>query len=96
MAYTDDIAALGADHHWAFDGDLLDAVGSADGTNTGAILTDGAIAEDATNCLTLNGVGDRVTLPDTTTLNNATATRKVMGGWIQATAIQQPRQAVHL
>ena len=86
MAYGDDIDGLGADHRWDFDGNSNDAVGSANGTNTSVIFTDGAITEDATNCMTTNAIaGDRVTLPTTTTINNAAHARKAVAGWIEIT-----------
>jgi hypothetical protein len=90
MAYSDDISGLGADHHWAFDGDALDGIGSANGTNTGCLFTGSAIAEDATNCMTTNGVGDRISIPTTTTINNSAQARKAVAGWFEFSAINQP------
>ena len=88
MAYRDDISALGADHHWDFDGDALDQLGGVNGTNSGCIFTDSAITEDATNCATTNGPGDRITLATTTNINNSAQTRKAVSGWYSTTAIQ--------
>lgn len=93
--YTDVIANLGAQHHWPFDGDVLDVIGSADGTNTGGILTDGAITEDATNCYTTNGTGDRVSIPTTTDINNSAQARKAVCGWIELTGIQPPPKRIY-
>lgn len=90
MAYGSDIDALGFQHRWAFDGDLLDAVGSVNGTNSGAILTRPAICEDATNCMTTNGVSDRVTIPNTADINNSAQTRKIICGWFAFTEINLP------
>lgn len=96
MAYSDDISGLGADHHWKFDGDYLDAIGSANGTNSGCIVTGTAIAKDATNCMTSNTQGalatrgDYVTLPTTTTINNSAQTRKCVAGWFEADSFRPP------
>ena len=95
MAYSDDILALGADHHWKFDGDYLDAIGSADGVNSGTIVSDTAIAEDAANCMTTNGTTDRVTLPTTTTINNSAQSRKAIAGWFTPTALQDPPKRIY-
>ena len=95
MAYSDDIQNLGADHHWKFDGDSLDAVGSANGTDTSITHTGSAIAEDATNCMTVNAVGDRVSIPTTTTINNSAQTRKAVGGWFMADSIQTPPKRIY-
>lgn len=95
MAYRDDISALGAQHHWDFDGDSVDQIGSADGTSTGVIFTDSAIAEDASNCMTTNGTTDRVTLPTTTDINNAAQGRKAISGWFETTAIQTPPNRIY-
>ncbi len=89
MAYRDDIAALGAQHLYIFDGNSNDDIGTSNGTNSGVIFTDAAIAEDATNCMTTNGRADRVTLPDDANLSG-TQTRKAMAGWFETTAIQAP------
>ncbi len=90
MAYSADIDALGCQHRWSFDGDYLDDVGSANGTNTGTIATDAAICKDATNCITSNGVGDRVTIPNTADINNSAQSQKAIGGWFMATAVNTP------
>lgn len=95
MAYRDDISALGADHHWDFDGDSLDQIGSVNGTNTGVIFTDGAIALDATNCMTTNGLTDRVSLATTTEINNSAQARKAVCGWFEATAFQAPPTRIY-
>lgn len=95
MAYRDDISALGADHHWDFDGDSLDQIGSVNGTDTSIIYTDSAIAEDATNCATTNALTDRITLPTTTEINNSAQQRKAVCGWYQTTAIQAPPTRIY-
>lgn len=85
--YTEDIANLGADHHWIFDGDSTDEIGSANGTDSSVIYTDSAIAKDATNCMTTNAIaGDRVSLPTTTTINNSAQDRKAVCDWFEATS----------
>jgi len=90
MAYSNDISALGMEHHWSFDGDSVDGIGSVVATNTSVIFTDSAIAEDATNCMTVNAVGDRVSLATTTTINNSSQSKKVVAGWFRTTAFQAP------
>jgi hypothetical protein len=86
QTYTQFIADLGTDHHWDFDGNSTDNIGSANGTDTSVIYTDSAITEDATNCMTTNAIaGDRVTLPTTTTINNSAQQRKAMFGSIEIT-----------
>jgi hypothetical protein len=94
MAYRDDIIALGADHLWRFDGDVLDSIGAADGTNTGFLLTSTAICEDATNSSQCNAVSDRVTIPDTATINSALS-NKAVGGWVQFDSIQLPPRSIY-
>jgi hypothetical protein len=95
MAYRDDIANLGADHHWDFDGDSLDQIGSVNGTNTGVIFTDGNIALDSTNCMTTNGLTDRVTLATTTNINNSAQQRKAVCGWYETTGFQAPPSIIY-
>ena len=95
MSYKDDISALGATHHWDFDGDSLDQIGSADGTDTSILYTSNAIAEDATNCATTNASGDRISIPTTTDINNSAQTRKIVGGWFMATSIQTPPRRIY-
>ena len=95
MAYSDDIAALGADHHWDFDGDSTDQIGSANGTDTSVLYTSSAIAEDATNCAETDAVTDRISIPTTTDINNSAQSRKAVGGWFMATAIQNPPKNIY-
>jgi len=95
MAYSDDIAALGADHHWDFDGDSLDQIGSVNGTDTSILYTSAAIALDATNCMETNATGDRVALATTTDINNSAQARKAVAGWFSTTAIQPPPKRIY-
>lgn len=95
MAYRDDIAALGANHHWDFDGDSLDQIGSVNGTDTSVLYTSSAIALDATNCVETNAISDRVSIPTTTEINNSAQARKAVCGWFQATAIQNPPKSIY-
>lgn len=94
MAYSDDISNLSADHHWDFDGDSLDQIGSANGTDTSVDYTGSAIAEDATNCATLNAVGDRVSIPTTSDINSSTQSRWAFGGWFSTTTTQEPPKSI--
>jgi hypothetical protein len=90
VAYGDDISGLSADHHWPFDGDSNDAIGSANGTNTSIVFTGSTIAQDSTNSVVMDAVGDRISIPTTTDINNSAQTVKAVGGWFQTTGIQQP------
>jgi hypothetical protein len=95
MAYRDDISALGADHHWDFDGDSLDQIGAVNGTDTSILYTSSAIAEDATNCAETNAISDRISIPTTTEINNSAQARKAVCGWFAATAIQNPPKNIY-
>jgi len=90
VAYRDDILALGANHHWDFDGDSLDQIGTVNGTDSGTIYTLAAIAEDATFCMATNGLADQVSMPTTTDINNSAQTRKIVCGWLRSTGLQEP------
>jgi len=92
--YSDDIDGLGADHHWKFDGNSNDAIGSANGTDTSVIYTDTAIAKDATNCATTNATGDRISIPSTSDINSSTQSRWAFGGWFATTTIQEPPKSI--
>jgi hypothetical protein len=93
--YTTQVATLNPDHSYSMDGNANDGTGSANGTNSGGIFTEAAIAEDATNCYTVNGLTDRVTLPTTTTINNSAQTQKCVAGWFETTAFQAPPSVVY-
>ena len=95
MAYTDDIANLGADHHWDFDGNSNDNIGSANGTNTSIAFTASAIAEDATNSASMNGRGDRISIPTTTTINNSAQARKAVCGWFMVDDVELPHCRIY-
>lgn len=90
MAYSDDISTLGADHHWKFDGNSNDAIGSANGTDTTITHTASAIAEDATNAMTMDSRTDSVAIPTTTTINNSAQARKAVGGWFMVDDVELP------
>ena len=96
MAYGADIDALLVDHHWDFDGDSVDSVGSVVATDSSVLFTGTAIAEDATNCMTTNTkTDDRVSIATTSTINSVAQTRKAVGGWFQATIIQPPPKRIY-
>jgi len=90
MAYRDEIATLGADHHYPFEDDSLDEIGIVNGTDTSVIYTEAAIALDASNCMSTNAFTDRVTLATTTEINNSAQARKAVGGWYMASVFQAP------
>ena len=95
MTYSSDISGLGANHHWKLDGNSNDSIGSADGTDTSIIYTSSAIAEDAINCAETNAVGDRISIPSTTDINDSAQTRKAVAGWFMVTAIQNPPKNIY-
>jgi len=95
MAYRDDIAALGADHHYPFEDDSLDEIGSVNGTDTSVLYTGAAIAEDASNSMVVNALTDRVTLATTTEINNSAQQRKAVCGWYQTSAFQAPPTRIY-
>lgn len=91
MAYSDDISNLSADHHWDFDGDSLDQIGSANGVDTSVTHSSAAaIAKDATYSAQMNAVSDRISIPTTTDINNSIQTVKAVGGWFLTTDYQLP------
>ncbi|MBT7538609.1 MAG: hypothetical protein HN683_04675 [Gammaproteobacteria bacterium] len=96
MAYRDDIATLGADHHYPFEDDSLDEIGAVNGTDSGVLYTGTAIAEDASNCMTTNTQGsisvrgDRVTLATTANINNSAQTQKAVCGWFMFDSFRPP------
>jgi len=90
-----DIAALGADHLWDFDGDAVDGLGGTSGTNNGCIFTDAAIALDASNCMTTNGLTDRIVIASTTNINNSAQARKAVCGWFSPTSYDQPPSRIY-
>lgn len=95
MAYRDDIAALGAEHHWDFNGDSLDQIGSVNGNDTSINYSSVAIAEDATNCAETNSNSDRLAFPSAVSINNSNQARKSIGGWFSNTKIQTPPKRIY-
>lgn len=95
MAYSDDITNLGADHHWKFDGNSNDAIGSVVATDTGMAYTGTAITEDATNSALMDARADRVSLASTTTINNAAHARKAVCGWFMVDAKELPTCTIY-
>jgi hypothetical protein len=95
MAYGDDIDALGCDHRWSFDNTYNDQVGSANGTNTGTSFTTNPICEGVTYCMLSDAVGDRVSLPTTTNINNSAQNRKAVAGWFMPLDIQRPPKNIY-
>lgn len=96
MSYGADIVTnLSPQHEWSLDGDVLDGVGSADGTNSGFVLTGSALCKDVTNSAYSDGISDRITIPDTSDINNAAQSRKAIAGWFMLSAIQNPPKMVY-
>jgi hypothetical protein len=90
VAYRDDIDALNPDHHWVFETDGTDRVGTATATNSGCVFTASAIAEDATNAVRADGRADRLTLANQADMNSAALDRRAIGGWFQVSQLQTP------
>jgi len=88
--HIDDIDDLGANHHWEFDGNSNDRIGSANGTNTSIGFAASPIAREVTNSAQVNAVGDRISIPTTTDINNSVQDRKAVCGWFLTTAVQLP------
>ncbi len=88
--YSTVISNLGADHHWKFDGNSNDAIGSANGTDTSILHTGSPIARDATNSAHMNARGDRVALANTTTISNSSQSRKAIAGWFMVDSVELP------
>lgn len=84
------LLATGPDHIWPFDGAFNDTVGGANATNSGMGTGGVAIANEQTASVFTNGVTDRATVPDQTTINSSALDRKAFGGWFMTTAVQDP------
>lgn len=96
MSYGGDIVNnLLPQHEWKLDGDVTDNVGSADATNSGFVLTGSPLCKDVTNSAYSNGISDRITIPDTTDINNSAQDRKCITGWFRLSAIQNPPKMVY-
>ncbi len=96
MAYGDDIDALNPDHRWSFENVTTDAVGSADGTLSSATLVSfSSMCEGNTFALLTDGISDRMTLPNTVTINNDAQAQKVVCGWFRATSLQAPPKRIY-
>ena len=94
MAYSDDLIALSPDHLWKFNGDLLDAVGSTDGTGTSIDFSGVALCEDVTSSARTNGLSDRIAVATSTDIDGALS-QKTVCGWFQTNAIQLPPTSIY-
>ena len=90
MAYSADISGLGADHHWKFDGDSIDAIGAVVATDTTMTFASSPIAKDATYSALMNERTDLVSIATTTTINNAAHARKAVVGWFMVDSVELP------
>lgn len=90
MPYRDDIDALNPDHHWVFETDANDRVGTANGTSSGMAFTATAIAEDSSNSARADARADRITLANQADMNSAALDRRAVGGWFQVDSVQTP------
>ena len=93
LSYTEIIAAItpAANKHWTFQNtytDVIDGV-EADGAlsqGTPAFVTSPKLARGDTHSLEL-ATGDGISPPDQTDMNDATHSRRYMGGWIQLDSV---------
>lgn len=95
MAYGDDIDALGCQHRWSFENTVNDQVGTAHGTASGTDFESIVLCESNTYALRVNAVTDRLTIPNTTDINNSAQDRKAVCGWFRVTAIQDPPRRIY-
>lgn len=94
MAYRNDVAALGPDHQWVFDGTSADSIGTASGTDSGVDYPATPISEDAASALRSDLTTDRVTIPSTTDINGSMS-QKVVAGWFMFDSIQDPPKRIY-
>ena len=96
MTYQTDLDALtGIVHRFPLDGDALDAIGSANGTNAGGNFTGTPICEGATNSYeTTNSVDHRIVFPTTADIDGALA-QKTTSIWFSLSAAQQPFATIY-
>jgi len=95
LAYSDDLQALGADHHWKFDGDSVDDVGAVGRTDTGISFIGDPIAEDATNSMFTDAFNELVSIATTSDINSGTPDRKAVAGWYMTNAYQPPPGSIY-
>jgi hypothetical protein len=95
MAYRDDIITLNPDHFWRLDGDLLDGVGTLNGTGTSISLSATACCEDATNAAQSNSTGSRIDIGTASAALTGVLDRKVVCGWLRLSAVQEPPKSIY-
>ena len=94
MSYSDSIIALSPDHLWKFDGDLVDVVGSNNGTGTSIYYSDITLCEDAANSARMNSVNDKISIAPSTYIDQVLS-QKTVCGWFQVTEIQLPPKNIY-
>jgi hypothetical protein len=95
MAYLDNIVALSPDHLWKFDGDLVDVVGSNNGTGTAIDYSGITLCEDATtNSVRMNDKADRISVATSPNIDQVLS-QKTVCGWFQVTEIQLPPKNIY-
>ena len=95
MAYSGDIDNLGADHHWSFNGNSTDSVGSVVATDFGMAYSGPPLTKDASASALMDERGDFISLATTTTINNDANTRKAVCGWFMVDAKQLPTCTIY-
>ena len=93
MSYLTSLLTLSPDHLWDFDGDFVDSVSGANGTNSGFTIV-GNICEGVSNSVRCNTVNDRVTVANTATITGA-FDRKAIGGWVRLDSLQLPPKSIY-
>lgn len=87
MAYRDDIAALGPDHYWIFDGDFSPQLGGISLSNSGLATNGPALCEDTTNSVYCNGTNDNAS---GNTGSQSVTNNLMYVGWFMLSDFQRP------
>lgn len=95
MAYSDIIDATNPNYRWDFNTGSTDQIGPADGTDTVIAYNGIALCEDATNSAVSSTIGSRISIANTTGLNNSAQARKSIAGWFMTNTIQVPPKRIY-
>lgn len=95
IVYLDEVNSLSPANLWVFDGDSTESILGLASTDTGVSYSDSAICEGATNCMTTDGTGDRVSVASDVSLNGSSQNLRAIGGWFRTTAFQLPPKTIY-
>lgn len=87
--YAGVLQALGANHLWPCDGDLLDVIANLDFTNAGGAFTANPLTEDVTQSYRLDGTAETATAATDASVQDVTVDY-CYTMWFQTDRIQQP------